>query len=1074
MYDSATGSPLGTIADPDPGFAGFGAAVALRGDVAVIGDVSTPLFGFNDGTAHLFDVSDGHLIRTLAPNPTPGGDGFGFSVALPGATIVAGAPGAEQVTILEGLRVADASPLGTLEHLEFLSLSDNRLDGVGPLVDLGELRSLHLDGNQIGDISALVGQQVVDDGDAGYSEQVPSAADAGWIGNVAPTPGALDFDYRVHAGVSGSPSALARWDFTALVPGTYEVFATWPHHESRADDAPYTVVTQVAGSQGGFTEESSTVRINQKFAPGGAVAAGRPWQSLGVYSTAGTMLRVELGNDADGLVAADAIRVVPVDPITRLPLTARPGLAVLDVRRNPLDDASHDLIVPQLVARDLADPGFVFRFDADARPQWVTTLESQSVAQGGPLTLFLSATDPDAGDPILYTATSDNAAVSTSVAGNKVTLTPAANFSGTARITLGAHDGPGAPGDWRGRSVEQTLLLSVGLGTVTGTVWQDLDGDGSRDAGDAGRGAVEVFLDLNGNGALDRPATPTATTPWFPVDHLAGGSHVGDAVSGQIAFDASGRLYVSDGQTDHVHRWDPVLGRFVQFTANGANQEARGPRAIAFGIDGDLYVASSFDTNVRRFNGTTGAFVEELWPDGAVLVSDRGIMAASPDRRILYIADFNPAAGAPVQIVRYDTQTHALLTSFSVARVAGVFAEPSDIAIGPDGHIYVADRTLGSVMRISGLDGTPLPAPGQTGAVFVGPGTGTIGANPRIAFDPAGNLHVASDLGGVARFSRITGLLLGTAATGLNDFTSADIAFDSLGRLYRSVGGTRISVSLQGEPVALTDAGGQYVFGGLEPGTYAVTERVPADSIQTFDLGLSPVAPIAIFPDGASDPAGFTRFNNALYFSAFDETFGRELWRFDGRTATRVTDLAPGAADSEPLGLMVFGGALYFTATDGGTSGFELWRYDGAAATRVTDIAPGTADSLPTDLTIFNNALYFVATDGFGAGQTGRELWRYDGTSVARVADINPGISSSAPSSLTVFNSALYFAAANATVGRELFRYDGSSVSVVANINPGAANSSPANLTVLGNNILLFTATDPTIGTSFGASTALP
>ena len=218
---------------------------------------------------------------------------------------------------------------------------------------------------------------------------------------------------------------------------------------------------------------------------------------------------------------------------------------------------------------------------------------------------------------------------------------------GTARITLGAHDGPGAPGDWRGRSVEQTLLLSVGLGTVTGTVWQDLDGDGSRDAGDAGREAVEVFLDLNGNGVLDRPATPTATTPWFPVDHLAGGSHVGDAVSGQIAFDASGRLYVSDGQTDRVHRWDPVLGQFVQFTANGTNQEARGPRALAFGIDGDLYVASSFDTNVRRFNGTTGAFVEELWPDGAVLVSDRGIMAASPDRRILYIADFNPAAGAP-------------------------------------------------------------------------------------------------------------------------------------------------------------------------------------------------------------------------------------------------------------------------------------------------------------------------------------------------------------------------------------------------------------------------------------------
>ena len=32
----------------------------------MIGDVSTPLFGFNDGTVHLFDLSDGHLVRTFA------------------------------------------------------------------------------------------------------------------------------------------------------------------------------------------------------------------------------------------------------------------------------------------------------------------------------------------------------------------------------------------------------------------------------------------------------------------------------------------------------------------------------------------------------------------------------------------------------------------------------------------------------------------------------------------------------------------------------------------------------------------------------------------------------------------------------------------------------------------------------------------------------------------------------------------------------------------------------------------------------------------------------------------------
>ncbi|HEY4632638.1 MAG TPA: ELWxxDGT repeat protein, partial [Candidatus Limnocylindrales bacterium] len=1072
LFDARTGERRRTFLDPSPtGSDRFGTSLALSGTRVLIGenlDSTTALFA---GGAHLFDGKTGGLLRSY-PNPEPAvADIFGFSVALGAGRVVAGVPGDDVgaggsgiAYVLEGSRLAALDALSGLTGLRFLSLSHQQIADVTRLAGLDALEQVFLDGNDIADIGPLLRQGVVDDGDAGYREEALSVSDTGWLGSLEPTPGAFGLDYRFHAGAAGSATALARWEFTGLVPGTYEVSATWSPHESRASDAPYTVVTQVTQPGGGLADGSTTVPVNQKFAPDGAVAGGRPWQSLGVYATAGTNLRVELRNVADGLVAADAIRIVAVDPLTRLPLTVKPELARLDLRGNPLDDASHDLFVPQLTARDAADSEFVFLFDPNARPQWVTTVESQSVPQGGSLTLFLEATDPDAGDSIRFTAESDTPAVSTAVAGNRVTLTPAANFSGTARITLGAHDGPGGPGDWRGRSVEQTLLLSVGLGTVTGTVWQDLDGDGVRDAGEAGREGVEVFLDLDGNGALDRPATPTATTPWFAVDHLAGGSHVGDASSGQIAFDASGRLYVSDNQTHHVHRWDPALGQFVQFTASGGSQEARGPRAIAFGIDGDLYVASSFDRNVRRYNGTTGAFVEELWSDGdGILVSDRGIMAASPDRRILYIADFNPAAGAPVQIVRYDTETHALLSNFTLARVAGVFAEPSDIAIGPDGHIYVSDRTLGSVMRISGVDGTPLPAPGQTGAVFVAPGTGAIGVNPRIAFDPSGNLHVASDLGAVARVSRITGLLLGTAPTGLNDFTSADIAFDGAGRLYRSVGGTRIAVALQGEPVAFTDSSGRYVFGGLEPGTHTVMERVPADSIQTFDLSLAPAAPIDIFPGGSSLPLVFTLFNNTLYFSAFDATSGRELWRFDGRTATRVTDLAPGAVDSNPANLIVFDGALYFTATDG-VFGNELWKYDGTAVTRITDIAPGLADALPTELTIFNDALYFAATEGFGAGQTGRELWRWDGTSVTRIADISPGTSSSSPSSLTVFNNALHFAAANATVGRELFRYDGSNVSVVANINPGSANSSPAQLMVLGGS-LFFNATNAAAGT---------
>ncbi len=345
VYDSETGLPAGTIPDPDPLFAGFGAAVALRGDAALIGDVSTPLFGFNDGTAHLFDVSDGHLVRTLVPDPAPGGDGFGFSVAAARRSDRcrrAGSGARSTFTKACAWRTRVRSVAWRISSSSASRTTDSMVSSRSS-ISASCARCTWTATRSATSRPWSVSRSWTTATPATASRCQASGAAAG-RGNVAPTPGAFDFDYRVHAAASGSASALARWDFTALVPGTYEVFATWPHHESRASDAPYTVVTQVAGPEGGFTEASSTVRINQKFAPGGALAGGRPWQSLGVYSTAGTTLRVELRNDADGLVAADAIRVVPVDPITGLPLTAKPGLEMLDLRGNPLDDASHDLV----------------------------------------------------------------------------------------------------------------------------------------------------------------------------------------------------------------------------------------------------------------------------------------------------------------------------------------------------------------------------------------------------------------------------------------------------------------------------------------------------------------------------------------------------------------------------------------------------------------------------------------------------------------------------------------------------------------------------------------------------------
>lgn len=52
--------------------------------------------------------------------------------------------------------------------------------------------------------------------------------------------------------------------------------------------------------------------------------------------------------------------------------------------------------------------------------------------------------------------------------------------------------------------VEATFLnFAPQIGQVQGTIWNDLNGDGFRDAGDAGIAAWTVFLDINKNGTLD-------------------------------------------------------------------------------------------------------------------------------------------------------------------------------------------------------------------------------------------------------------------------------------------------------------------------------------------------------------------------------------------------------------------------------------------------------------------------------------------------------------------------------------------------------------------------------------------
>jgi hypothetical protein len=91
----------------------------------------------------------------------------------------------------------------------------------------------------------------------------------------------------------------------------------------------------------------------------------------------------------------------------------------------------------------------------------------------------------------------------------------------------------------------------------------------------------------------------------------------------------------------------------------------------------------------------------------------------------------------------------------------GGLSAPYAMIVGPDGNYYVSSKDGSAVYRYDPA-GNPLPAPGQSGAVFVTPGSGGLSLARDIAFGPDGSLYVVSEgTSAVLRYDPVTGALAG-------------------------------------------------------------------------------------------------------------------------------------------------------------------------------------------------------------------------------------------------------------------------------------------------------------------------
>jgi len=174
--------------------------------------------------------------------------------------------------------------------------------------------------------------------------------------------------------------------------------------------------------------------------------------------------------------------------------------------------------------------------------------------------------------------------------------------------------------------------------------------------------------------------------------------------------------------------------------------------------------------------------------------------------------------------------------------------------------------------------------------------------------------------------------------------------------------------------LALTDESSLRIDSGLFPVGSHVLFFSSEEVLWSSDGTIAGTVPVKnLTPDSTSALIqDETIFNGRLFFSARGDSDGRELWTSDGTAAGTfvVADLVPGG--SNPQGLAVFGGKLYFFADTVPGGLVQLWSSDGTAAG--TQIALDLESERPP-IAAGDRMYLFAAAPDAAPG-----LWVSDGT----------------------------------------------------------------------------------------------
>jgi len=366
----------------------------------------------------------------------------------------------------------------------------------------------------------------------------------------------------------------------------------------------------------------------------------------------------------------------------------------------------------------------------------------------------------------------------------------------------------------------------------------------------------------------------SAQSTWT-IDTFAGSvpGPDGDALDAFFSFpddleiDDQGNLYISDFEFHWVRQVTPG-GQITNFAGDGTRgfggdggpasaAQVGGPRGVAVGSQGDVYFINVAGARIRRVDvaGTvttfagSGALDRNRVPNGEPALEypfgSMRLLEYDKTRDVLYVYQNGRILLVEDGVVRHlaGDGTGGFIGDGGLPTEAQFSVFVSDMAVGPDGCVYVSDATNRRIRKISADRSTITTVAGNGDSNFLDIPTGTVATATGLpttvsglAFDSAGRLHFGSSASRVYRLEADGTLTLVVnlrdLAAGLPDINR--MVFDANGNMFVLDTGNREVLRIPGSlDSAAPVAGGVNVRGNDGP---ALQARFHHPTDLAFDL----------------------------------------------------------------------------------------------------------------------------------------------------------------------------------------------------------------------------------------------